>query len=286
MVATTLPNLARLAERSSPPEKVAQRAGQTDFLTAFRQAASDRGAQPSSLPNLACLAEHSRPAAATEDVGGLEIVSDANFESAVLGSPQPVLLEFYGEYCGPCRQCEPALVQLGEAFAEIKVVKARLNSNPAMEEWLLGKGLKVSKLPTLLLVHGGAPLRALTGKVKILDLPTLHGFAFDATFEGAVVPTKGAVKHAHDGARADVAPGAAPDDYEAELEAMGEREQTRELQELVSRLRASQSAAPGELATLEAMLRSRRQHEQEHAAPAPAHAAPEVVCSGGVCQRR
>ena len=65
--------------------------------------------------------------------------------------------------------------------------------------------------------------------------PGHPGFAFDATFEGAVVPTKGAVKHAHDGARADVAPGAAPDDYEAELEAMGEREQTRELQELVSR---------------------------------------------------
>ena len=53
----------------------------------------------------------------------------------------------------------------------VQVVKARLNSNPAIEDWLLGEGLKVTKLPTLLLVKGGTPLRALTGKVQIPDLP-------------------------------------------------------------------------------------------------------------------
>ena len=109
--------------------------------------------------------------AAAAGASSLEIVTDANFGEAVLAASKrgPVLLEFYGEYCGPCRQCEPALKQLDASFAELKVVKARLNSNPAIEDWLLGEGLKVSKLPTLLLVKDGTPLRALTGKVPILD---------------------------------------------------------------------------------------------------------------------
>ena len=71
--------------------------------------------------------------AAAAGASSLEIVTDANFGEAVLAASKrgPVLLEFYGEYCGPCRQCEPALKQLDASFAELKVVKARLNSNPA-----------------------------------------------------------------------------------------------------------------------------------------------------------
>lgn len=161
MVATTLPGLARLAEQCSPAAVVAKPAGKADFLSAFRQAASDR--HGAALPNLARLAEKSTPEIVAEK-SSLEIVTDANFESAVLASPQPVLLEFYAEYCGPCRQCEPALKQMDAAFPELKVVKTRLNHNPALEDWLLANGLKVSKLPTLLLVKDGKPLRALTGK--------------------------------------------------------------------------------------------------------------------------
>ena len=82
-----------------------------------------------------------------------------------------------------------------------QVVKARLNSNPAIEDWLLGEGLKVSKLPTLVLIKGGVPLRALAGKLPILDEASLQGFALDGGFvpHSAVVPTRGVVKHAHDG---------------------------------------------------------------------------------------
>jgi len=282
-----LPNLARLAERSSPPEEVATHAPPADFASAFRQAAASRGAPTSSTlrRNLAQSAERSIPSsleAAPADASSLEIVTDANFRDAVIAASKvgPVLLEFYGEYCGPCRQCEPALKQLDASFADLKVVKARLNSNPAIEDWLLGEGLKVSKLPTLLLVKDGAPLRALTGKVQILDEASLQGFALDGGFvpHGAVAPTRGAVKHAHDGV---VVP---TESYAADLQALSERQQTRELQSLVSRLRASQAAAPGELATLETMLQRRLQHERDVRAPEGAER--EVVCANGVCQRR
>ena len=220
---TSLPNLARLAERSSPPEEVATHAPPADFATAFRQAAASRGAPTSSTlrRNLAQSVERSIPSsleAAPADASSLEIVTDANFRDAVIASSKvgPVLLEFYGEYCGPCRQCEPALKQLDASFADLKVVKARLNSNPAIEDWLLGEGLKVSKLPTLLLVKDGTPLRALTGKVQILDEASLQGFALDGGFvpHGAVVPTRGAVKHAHDGV---VVP---TESYSADLQAL------------------------------------------------------------------
>merc|ERR1711924_540433 len=72
---------------------------------------------------------------------------------------------------------------------------------PAIEDWLLGEGLKVSKLPTLVLIKGGVPLRALAGKLPILDEASLQGFALDGGFvpHSAVVPTRGVVKHAHDG---------------------------------------------------------------------------------------
>ena len=310
---TSLPNLARLAERSSPPEEVATHAPPADFATAFRQAAASRGAPTSSTlrRNLAQSVERSIPSsleAAPADASSLEIVTDANFRDAVIASSKvgPVLLEFYGEYCGPCRQCEPALKQLDASFADLKVVKARLNSNPAIEDWLLGEGLKVSKLPTLLLVKDGTPLRALTGKVQILDEASLQGFALDGGFvpHGAVVPTRGAVKHAHDGVvvptesySADLqaltltlAPTSQPPNPNlptpTDLQALSERQQTRELQSLVSRLRASQAAAPGELATLEGMLERRLQHERDMRPPADMRATQEVVCANGVCQRR
>lgn len=284
---TSLPHLARLAERGSPPEEIATHVPPADFATAFRQAAASRGAPTSSTlrRNLAQSVEQSIPSsleAAPADASSLEIVTDANFRDAVIASSKigPVLLEFYGEYCGPCQQCEPALKQLDASFADLKVVKARLNSNPAIEDWLLGEGLKVSKLPTLLLVKDGTPLRALTGKVQILDEASLQGFALDGGFVpyGAVVPTRGAVKHAHDGV---VVP---TESYSADLQALSERQQTRELQALVTSLRASQAAAPGELATLEAMLQRRLQHERD--VRAPARATQEVVCANGVCQRR
>ena len=154
MVATSLPNLARLAERSSPPETVVTHAPPPDFVTAFRQAAASRGVPTSSTlrRSMAQSVVQSSPSgleAAAAGASSLEIVTDANFGEAVLAASKrgPVLLEFYGEYCGPCRQCEPALKQLDASFAELKVVKARLNSNPAIEDWLLAEGLKVSKLP-------------------------------------------------------------------------------------------------------------------------------------------
>ena len=52
-----------------------------------------------------------------------------------------------------------------------------------------------------MLVKGGVPLRALTGKLPILDEASLQGFALDGGFvpHSAVVPTRGVVKHAHDG---------------------------------------------------------------------------------------
>ena len=126
MVATSLPNLARLAERSSPPEEVAAPAPPADFASAFRRAAASRGAPTSSglLRSMVVPEQQSSPSsldASAADASSLEIVTDANFRDAVLASPQPVLLEFYGEYCGPCRQCEPALKQLDASFPDLKV---------------------------------------------------------------------------------------------------------------------------------------------------------------------
>lgn len=292
VVMSGLPNLARLAEQGSQPEEVGTHAPPSDFVGAFRRAAASRGAPTASTlrRNLAQPAQRGGPSGGLEptpaDAHGLEVVTDANFREAVLASSQraPVLLEFYGEYCAPCHQVEPALQQLDASFPDLKVVKVRLNSNPAIEDWLLGEGLKVSKLPTLVLVKGGVPLRALTGKLPILDEASLQGFALDGGFvpHSAVVPTRGVVKHAHDGS---VVP---TQEQSADAQGLLERQRTRELEALVTSLRASQTAAPGELATLEAMLEGRVQREREARQEVQMRAgpAPEVVCTNGVCRRR
>jgi thioredoxin 1 len=78
-------------------------------------------------------------------------VTDATFEAEVLKAAGPVLVDFWAEWCGPCRQIAPALEELSKDLgAKITVAKINIDENPATP----GK-YGVRGIPTLMIFKGG-----------------------------------------------------------------------------------------------------------------------------------
>lgn len=77
--------------------------------------------------------------------------TDAAFESDVVKSDVPVLVDFWAEWCGPCRSIAPALEELaGELSSQIKVVKVNIDENPETPSKLGVRGI-----PTLMMFKDG-----------------------------------------------------------------------------------------------------------------------------------
>ncbi len=86
-------------------------------------------------------------------------VTDSTFEADVLKSTQPVLIDFWAEWCGPCRMIAPFVEQIANEYeGKLKVLKLDVDSNQgiAMEYGIQG-------IPTLLLFKGGREVERIVG---------------------------------------------------------------------------------------------------------------------------
>lgn len=89
-------------------------------------------------------------------------VTDATFTDAVLQSDTPVLLDFWAEWCGPCKKMGPALEEVSEEFAgRIKIAKMDIQENPDTP----GK-FHVRGIPTLMIFKDGQVVATKVGEMN------------------------------------------------------------------------------------------------------------------------
>jgi len=95
--------------------------------------------------------------------------TDSDFDSTVLASDEPVLVDFWAQWCGPCKMIAPALDELAEAYAgRAKVVKVDIDQNR-------GTAMKyhVRSIPMLLMFKGGQVQATQIGAVGKAQLAQL-----------------------------------------------------------------------------------------------------------------
>src|ERR687883_1880041 len=90
--------------------------------------------------------------------GAINNVTDANFAAEVLESETPVLVDFWAEWCGPCRVVAPILEEINEEQDNLRVVKLNVDENQ-----LTAAKYEVMSIPTLIVFRNGEPAKKIIG---------------------------------------------------------------------------------------------------------------------------
>lgn len=102
----------------------------------------------------------------------IEHVTDANFTERVLQRDKPVLVDFWAEWCAPCRMIAPVLEELAAAQDNLQIVKLNTDENPQTTA-----AYRITSIPALKVFSGGQVVKEIVGaKPKAALLRDLDGF--------------------------------------------------------------------------------------------------------------
>ena len=89
-------------------------------------------------------------------------LNDSNFDDEVVKSDLPVLVDFWAEWCGPCKMIAPSVEKISEEYSDkLKVGKLDVDSNPNISSTF---GIRL--IPTLLIFKNGSPVDQIVGAVS------------------------------------------------------------------------------------------------------------------------
>jgi len=91
-------------------------------------------------------------------MGAVKIVTDATFTDDVLMSEKPVLVDFWAEWCGPCKMISPVLEEIAGTQDKLNIVKLNVDENP-----VTGANERIMSLPTMNVYRGGRVVNQIIG---------------------------------------------------------------------------------------------------------------------------
>ena len=92
-------------------------------------------------------------------MGSTKVVTDETFETEVLNNSKPVIVDYWAEWCGPCRMVSPVLEEIATEHADkIDVVKLNIDENPKVSQ-----RYQIMAIPTMNVFSGGQVVKQIVG---------------------------------------------------------------------------------------------------------------------------
>ncbi|MDO9486111.1 MAG: thioredoxin [Actinomycetota bacterium] len=91
-------------------------------------------------------------------MGATKIVTEASFADDVLTSDKPVLVDFWAEWCGPCKMIAPILEEIASQNEGLTIVKLNVDENPA-----IAASYGITSIPTMNVFQGGQVVKSIIG---------------------------------------------------------------------------------------------------------------------------